>query len=79
MRLGSIMRDHCYFKRISGRELSKQTGLGISTVSRFLNGKSLDMTDFAKLMVWLIQADNAVIDLQPLDSKPSRGHSKAQS
>lgn len=55
MRIGSILRDYCYFKRISGRQLAEQTGLSVSTVSRFLNGKSLDMTDFAKLMIWLIQ------------------------
>jgi transcriptional regulator with XRE-family HTH domain len=57
MRLGFILKEYCYQKRIGVREMAKIMGCSASTVSRFFNGEAIEGETLANLLIWILQTN----------------------
>ena len=59
MRLGTVLRDWRAMNRLTIRQVSKQIGLPISTLSRIENGQSMDGRSVARILTWMLEAKRA--------------------
>jgi transcriptional regulator with XRE-family HTH domain len=58
-RLGAALKQYCWQKNITTRDLAADWDCSHTTVSRLLNGKDVSQQVFLKAMQWLTQ-DEAV-------------------
>ena len=57
MRLGRIIRRYRAFEEISLRDLAKQTGVSLPTLSRIERGKMPDAPTLVRLLLWLFSEE----------------------
>lgn len=53
MRLGQVLADYRYARRIGVRELAKDIGLSTATLNRIENDAACDARSLIKIMQWL--------------------------
>ena len=51
--LGLAMYYYLQCRGLKGKEIAKEVGISASSLSRLMNGKTLDGHSLTKLMVWL--------------------------
>jgi transcriptional regulator with XRE-family HTH domain len=54
MLLGTILKEYCHQKRIGLRPLAKEIGVSHTTLSRFMNGNSVDSDTLKKILLWIL-------------------------
>lgn len=52
-RLGKMLKIHCLNEGINQKKLADEIGIGASTLSRIMKGKSPDFEGGLKIMAWL--------------------------
>lgn len=57
MRLGKVLADHRYARRIGGRELADEIGISAATLSRIENGGECEARILIKILTWLFSEE----------------------
>lgn len=54
MKIGELLKEYRYSKRIPIRKLAKELGVNISTLSRIENGKVSNARSLSKILRWML-------------------------
>lgn len=55
MRLGQILKDYMWIHHLGSRQLANELGMSHTTITRFLNGRTISSDHFLKIWNWLTE------------------------
>lgn len=53
MKLGELIKEYRFIKKLGSRDVAKEIGFSHSTLTRFENGKSISGDDLVKIFKWI--------------------------